>query len=130
MKSNNIPESDQVPGLVYLIKKRKKLAGRNCFMGARRVWRYQKGNQNPWIEEEQTTRWPKEKLQKDKRWSTKHTHTTKVRLTLKTSSISEMMRLCKLWAKCRTSYIAWWIALFYSWNILKCMKNLTKSQEA
>jgi hypothetical protein len=37
MKSNNIPESDQVSGLVYLIKKRKKLAGRNCFMGARRV---------------------------------------------------------------------------------------------
>jgi hypothetical protein len=28
-----------------------------------RVWRYQKGNQNPYIEEEQTTQWPKEKVQ-------------------------------------------------------------------
>ena len=32
----------------------------------RRVWRYQRGNQNPYIEEEQTTQWPKEKGQKDK----------------------------------------------------------------
>jgi peptidyl-tRNA hydrolase len=32
----------------------------------KRVWRYQRGNQNPYIEEEQTTQWPKEKVQKDK----------------------------------------------------------------
>jgi hypothetical protein len=31
----------------------------------RRVWRYQWGNQNPYIEE-QTTQWPKEKVQKDR----------------------------------------------------------------
>jgi hypothetical protein len=31
------------------------------------------GNQNPYIEEEQTTQWPKEKVQKDKQRSTKHT---------------------------------------------------------
>jgi hypothetical protein len=31
----------------------------------RRVWRYQRGNQNLYIEEEQTTQWPKEKVQKD-----------------------------------------------------------------
>jgi len=30
------------------------------------------GNQNPHIEEEQTTQWPKEKVQKDKQRSTKH----------------------------------------------------------
>ena len=30
----------------------------------RRVWRYQRGNQNPYIEEEQTTQWPKEKSTK------------------------------------------------------------------
>ena len=30
---------------------------------------------NPYIEEEQTTQWPKEKVQKDKQRSTKHTHT-------------------------------------------------------
>jgi hypothetical protein len=47
----------------------------------RRVWRYQKGNQNPYIEEEQTTQWPKEKVQKDKQRSTKHTHKTKDRVT-------------------------------------------------
>ena len=32
----------------------------------RRVWRYQRGNQNPYIEKEQTTQWPKENVQKDK----------------------------------------------------------------
>ena len=31
------------------------------------------GNQNPYIEEEQTTQWPKEKVQKEKQRSTKHT---------------------------------------------------------
>ena len=30
------------------------------------------GIQNPYIEEEQTTQWPKEKVQKDKQRSTKH----------------------------------------------------------
>ena len=32
-----------------------------------------RGNQNLYIEEEQTTQWPKEKVQKDKQLSTKHT---------------------------------------------------------
>ena len=41
----------------------------------------QRGNQNPHIEEEQTTQWPKEKVQKDKQRSTKHTHKTKDRVT-------------------------------------------------
>jgi len=47
---------------------------------ARRVWRYQRGNQNPYIEEEQTTQWPK-KVQKDKQRSTKHIYKTKDRVT-------------------------------------------------
>jgi hypothetical protein len=38
------------------------------------------GNQNPYIEEEQTTQWSKEKVQKDKQRSTKHTHKTKDRV--------------------------------------------------
>ena len=42
--------------------------------------RYQRGNQNPYIEEEQTTQWPKEKVQKDKQRSTKHTYKTKDRV--------------------------------------------------
>ena len=35
-----------------------------------------KGNQNPYIEDERTTQWLNEKLQKDKQRSTKHTHKT------------------------------------------------------
>ena len=45
-----------------------------------RVWRYQRGNQTAYIEEGQTTQWPKEKGQKDKQRSTKHTHKTKDRV--------------------------------------------------
>ena len=47
----------------------------------KRVWRYQKSNQNPYIEEEQTTQWSKEKVQKDKERSTNYTHKTKDRVT-------------------------------------------------
>jgi hypothetical protein len=34
----------------------------NGILAKRRVWRYERGNQNPYIEEEQTTQWPKVKL--------------------------------------------------------------------
>jgi hypothetical protein len=37
------------------------------------------GNQKPYIKEDQTAQWPKEKVQKDKQRSTKHTHKTKDR---------------------------------------------------
>jgi len=47
----------------------------------RRVWRYQKCNQNPYIEEQQTTQWPKEKVQRDKQRYTKHTYKTKDQVT-------------------------------------------------
>ena len=47
----------------------------------RRVGRYQRGNQNRYIDEEQTTQWPNEKVQKDKQRSAKHTHKTKDRVT-------------------------------------------------
>jgi len=48
----------------------------------RRVWRYHRGNQNPYIKEEQTTQWPKEKkIQADKQRSTKQTYKTKDRVT-------------------------------------------------
>jgi hypothetical protein len=33
------------------------------------------------VEEEQTAQWPKEKVQKDKQRSTKHTHKAKDRIT-------------------------------------------------
>ena len=38
------------------------------------------GNQNTYIEEEQTTQWPNEKVQKNKQPSAKHTHKTKDRV--------------------------------------------------
>ena len=40
-----------------------------------------RGNQNPYIEEEQTTQRPKKKVRKDKQRSTKHRYTTKDRVT-------------------------------------------------
>jgi hypothetical protein len=58
----------------------------------RKVWGYQRGNQNPQIKEEQTTQWTIEKVQKDKQWSTKHTYKTKDRATrtpLKPREITE-----------------------------------------
>ena len=39
------------------------------------------GNQSPYIGEEQITQWPKDKVQKDKQRSTKHTQKTKDRVT-------------------------------------------------
>ena len=39
------------------------------------------GNQNPYIEEEETTQWPKKQAQKDKQRTTKYTHKTKDRVT-------------------------------------------------
>jgi hypothetical protein len=53
----------------------------NQHQAQRRAWKYQTNNQNPYIEEEQTTQWPKEKAKKDKQRSTKHTHKTKYRVT-------------------------------------------------
>ena len=53
----------------------------HCISGMWRVWRYQRGNQNVYIEEEPTTKWPKGNKQKDKQRSTKHTYKTKNRVT-------------------------------------------------
>ena len=66
--------------------------------------RYQRGNQNPNIEEEQTTQWPKEKVQKDKQRSTKHTYKTKDRVTrtpLKTGG--ELMCSGRVGSSCSTT---------------------------
>ena len=52
----------------------------NLPLSLRRVWIYQRGKQNSYIDEEQTTQWPKETVQKDKQRSTKHTHKTKDRV--------------------------------------------------
>ena len=69
-----------------------------------RVWRYQRGNQNPYIEEEQTTQWPKEKGQKDKQRSTKHTHKTKDRVTRSPLKIEGELRWSgRVGSSCSTS---------------------------
>ena len=57
--------------------------------------RYQRNNLNPYIEEVQTTQWPKEKAQKNKQRSTKHTHKAKDRVTgtaLKTGGDPQVFR--------------------------------------
>jgi len=63
-----------------------------------------KGNQNLYIEEEQTKQCPKEKLQKDKQRSTKHTHKTKdgvTRTPLKTGG--ELRCSGRVSSSCSTS---------------------------
>jgi hypothetical protein len=65
-----------------MFSKKKKLSNEiSSPLFARRVWRYQRDNHNPYIEEEQTTQWPKEKVQKEKQRSTKHAYKTKDRVT-------------------------------------------------
>jgi hypothetical protein len=74
------------PGIVYNMmnefenEKKKQVTKMKQKVSFRSVWRYQRGNQNLYIEE-QTTQWPKEKVQKDKQQSTKHTYKTKDRVT-------------------------------------------------
>jgi hypothetical protein len=63
-----------------------------------------RGNQNPYIEEEQTTQWPKEKVQKDKQRSTKHTNKTKDRVTRAPRKIAGELRcLGRVSSACSTS---------------------------
>ena len=59
---------------------------------------------NLYIEEEQKTQWPKEKVQKDKQRSTKHTYKTKDRVTrtsLKTGG--ELVCSGRVSSSCSTS---------------------------
>ena len=48
---------------------------------AKKSLKIPKGQSETYIEEEQTTQWSKEKVQKDKQRSTKHTYETKDRVT-------------------------------------------------
>jgi hypothetical protein len=61
-------------------------------------------NQIPYTEEEQTTQWPKEKVQKDKQRSTKHTYKTKDRETRTPLKIGGELRCSgRLNSSCTTS---------------------------
>ena len=56
------------------------------------------------MEEEQTTQWQKEKVQKNKERSTKHTHKTKDRVTLTTLKTGgELMCSGRISSSCSTS---------------------------
>jgi len=57
-----------------------KETARKRYFFSGRIWTYQKGNQNQYIEEEHTPLWSKEKVQKHKQRPTKHTHKTKDRV--------------------------------------------------
>jgi hypothetical protein len=46
--------------------KRSDTSDYTCLDLTRRAWRHQRGNQNPEIEEGETTQWPNEKGQRDK----------------------------------------------------------------
>jgi hypothetical protein len=64
-------------GIDNLLQQWKTVLQENARMKSLKI---QRGNENPYIEE-QTTQWPKEKVQKDKQRSTKHTYKTKDRVT-------------------------------------------------
>ena len=70
----------------------------------RRVWRYQRSNQNPQIEEGQTILWPKIKGEKDKQRSTLQniTHRTKDRVTRNQLNIGELRCSGRVSISCST----------------------------
>ena len=71
----------------------------------RRVWRYQRVNQNPYSEEEQITQWPKERGKKDKQRSTKHTYKIKDWVTRTPLKTGDELRCCwRVSSSCSTSY--------------------------
>jgi hypothetical protein len=71
-----------------------------CKIHVRRVWRYERGNQNPYI-----VQWPKEKVQSDIQRSTKHTHKTKDRVTAGCISLIDFaLDQTKLFANSKTMH--------------------------
>ena len=70
MKSEALPVY-RTPDILLIVKYSKK-----------RMKTPKGGNENSYIEEKQTTQWLKEKVQKDKQRSTKHTYKTNDRVTL------------------------------------------------
>jgi hypothetical protein len=85
----------------------------------RRVWRYQRGNQNPYIEEVQTTQWSKEKVLKDKQRSTKHTCKTKDRETRTPLKIGgELMCSGRVSSSCSTLFNYYYYLICSIWFII------------
>jgi hypothetical protein len=62
------------------------------------IWRYQRVNPNPYIEEEQTTQWPNKKSTKEHTTIYKaYTYRTKDRVTWLVSSNEGWWTLCSVW---------------------------------
>jgi hypothetical protein len=82
---------------------------------------YFMSDQKPYIEE-QTTQWPKEKVQKDKQRSTKHTYKTKDRVT-PTPLKTERGLMCsgKVSSSCSTSTF-----IYFMLGICAFVANLIK----
>ena len=101
--------------LIYINTIREKL------ITSRRVWRYQRSNQDPYIQEDQTTQWPNEKVQKDKQRSTKHTYKTKDRITRTPQKTGGELRCSgRVRSSCSTSGTYLLMSL-YSNNIVKVL---------
>ena len=79
-----------------------------------KVWRYQRGNQNPYIEE-------KENVQKDKQRSRKHKHKAKDRIPrtpLKNSSAPQDMQILIIYVKSNCKQIcAYYKNCLYIWSM-------------
>ena len=96
---------------------RKTITDIKCFV--RWVWRHQRGNQNLYIEEEQTTQWPKEKVQKKKqRWTT-HTYKTKDRVPVTRTPLKTGVELLKTIIPCNLSFDFCWNKKTFDIVILK-----------
>ena len=104
-----------------------KFAMQKCWPNvARRVWRYQRGNQNPYIAEEQTTQWPNEKGQQDKQQSKKYTHKTRNRVPRTLLKTGGALRCSgRVSRSCSSSYTRHLI-LFY--DFIQCSNTQIKSE--
>jgi hypothetical protein len=58
---------------------------------SRRVWRYQRGNQNPYIEKEQTIQWPNEKVQMENPRKFVYSHFRCLRLNLICTFVNHLL---------------------------------------
>jgi hypothetical protein len=100
------------------------------FVLVRGVWRYQKVNPNSYtsIEEEQSTQWPKEKVQKDKQRSTKHTYKTKDRVTrTPLKSGGELRCSGRVISSCSTSGLSKYIPIRIFRGLLLTRKLLNQA---
>ena len=86
--------------------------------------RYQRGNQNPYIEEEQTTQWPQEKVQKDKQRSTKHKTKDRVTRTPLTTGVNSDIQMILSQALIISYSQITRVHILYVYNLVFCWLNV------